>query len=82
MLLAPDKKRKKVFPNVPVVVLRNGKSFKDYLIRAAFPKTNKVKRCEPCGKKTCLVCDSRRTTTTFTKKAYEEKVLYLLNGKV
>ena len=70
LLLAPDKKRKKVFPNVPVVVIRNGKSLKDYLIRAAFPKTNKVKRCEPCGKKTCLVCDSRKKNYyNFYKKS-------------
>ena len=48
--------------------------------------------CEPCGKKTCLVCDSISTATTFTTKVCletfkiqsgpltcgSEKVLYLL----
>ena len=68
MLLAPDKEHKKVFLDVPVVGLRNGKSLKDYLVRAALPKANETGRCEPCGKKTCLVCDSIRTTTTFTTK--------------
>ena len=62
MLLAP----KKVFPDVPVEGFRIGKSLKDYLVRAALPKTNETGRSEPCGKKTCLVCNSIRTTATFT----------------
>ena len=96
LLLAPDKERKKVFPDVAVVGFRNGKSLKDYLVRAARPKTNETGRCEPCGKKACLVCNSIRTTTTFTTKACgeifeiqsgplnsnSEKVLYLLKCKV
>ena len=40
LLLAPEKDHKKVFPDVPVVGFRNGKSLKDYLVRAALPKTN------------------------------------------
>ena len=95
MLLAPDKEHKKVFPNVPVVGFRNCKSLKDYLVKAALPKTNETGRCEPCGKKTCLVCISIRTTTTFTTEACgktfkiqsghlnsnSEKVLYPLRYK-
>ena len=72
LLLAPDKEHKKVFPDVPVVGFRNGKSLKDYLVRAALPKTNKTRRCEPCGKKPCLVCNSIKTTTTFTTEAFGE----------
>ena len=53
--LAPDKEHKKVFPDVTVVGFRNGKSLKDYLVRAALPKTNETGTCKPCGKKTCLV---------------------------
>ena len=64
--LAPDKEHKKVFPDVTVVGFRNGKSLKGFLVRAALAKTNETWRCEPCGKKTCLVCDSIRTTITFT----------------
>ena len=51
--LAPDKEHKKVFPDVPVVGFRNGKSLKDYLVRATLPKANETGRCEPCRKKTC-----------------------------
>ena len=92
LLLAPDKEHKKVFPDVPVVGFRNGKSLKDYLVRATLPKPNETGRSEPCGKKTCLVCNSIRTTTIFTTEACgeifkiqsgplkcnSEKVLYLL----
>ena len=60
------------------------------------PKANETGRCEPCGKKTGLVCNSIRTTTTFTTEACgeifkiqsgplncnSENVLYLLKCKV
>ena len=38
ILLAPDKEHKKVFSEVPIVGFRNGKSLKDYLVRAALQK--------------------------------------------
>ena len=96
ILLTPNKEHKKVFPGVPVVGFRNGKSVKDYLVRAKLPKLDVSGRCEPCGKKACLVCDSISTTTTFTTEACQEifkiqkdpsncdseKVLYLLKCKV
>ena len=72
MLLAPDKEHEKVFPNVTAVGYGNGKSLKDFLVRAALPKTNKTGRCGPCGNKTCLVCNAIRTTKTFTTEAWEE----------
>ena len=95
LLLAPDKEHKKVFPDVPVLGFRNGTSLKDYLVRAALHKTNETGRCEPYGKKTCIVCNSIRTTTTFTTETCgeifkiqsgalncnSEKVLYLANVK-
>ena len=96
LLLAPDKKHKKVFPDVRVAGFRNGKSLKDYLVRAALPKANETRRCEQCSKKTSLVCNSIRTTTNFTREACgeifkiqsdplncnSEKVLQLLKCKV
>ena len=65
MLLAHNKDRKKVFHNIPVVGFRNGKSFKDCLVRAALPKSNETGKFEPCGKKSCLFCNSIRATKTF-----------------
>ena len=92
MLLAPEK----VFPDVPVGGFHNGKSLKDYLVRATLPKANETGTCEPCRKKTCLVCNSVRTTITFAMEACREifkiqraplncnseKVLYLFKCKV
>ena len=96
ILLTPNKEHKKVFLNVPVIRFRNGKSLKDFLVRATLPKINGSGRCEPCEKKTCLVCDSKSTATTFTAEACQEtfriqtgpltydseKFLYLLKCKV
>ena len=96
MLLAHDKDHKKVFHNVPVVGFRNGKSLKDYLVRAALPKSTESGRCEPCEKKSCLFCNSIRTTKTFKTEVCgetfkiqsgasnwdSEKLLYLFECKV
>ena len=72
ILLIPSKEHKKLYPDVPVVVFRNGKSLKDYLVRANLPKLDESGRCEPWRKKTCLVCDSISITTTFTTEACQE----------
>ena len=93
LLLPPDREHRKVFPNVG---FRKGKSLKDYLVREALSRTNETGRCKPCGKKTCLVCNSIRNTTTFTTQACGksfkiqsgplncnlEKVLYILKCEV
>ena len=50
---------------------REKTNFWAYLVRAALPTLIKPGRCEPCGKKTCLVYNSIRTTTTFTTEACE-----------
>ena len=72
ILLTPNKKHKKVLPNVSVIGFRNGKSLKDFLVRATLLKLNESGRCELCGKKTCLLCDSISTATTFTTEACQE----------
>ena len=96
ILLTPNKEHTKVFPDVPVAGFRNGKSLKDYLVRAKLSKLEERGKCEPCGKKTFLVCDSISTSTTFTTEVCQEtfkiqkgplnydseKVLYLLTCKV
>ena len=72
ILLTPNKEHKKVFPDVSVVGFWNGKSLKDYLVRAKLHKLHESGRCEPCGRKTCLVCDSISTTTTCTTESCQE----------
>ena len=51
ILLTPNKEHKKVFPNVLVIGFRNGKSLKDFLVRATLTILNENGRCEPCRKK-------------------------------
>ena len=47
ILLTPNKKDKKVFPNMLVIAFQNGKSLQDFLVRATLPKLNGSDRCEP-----------------------------------
>ena len=96
ILPAPDKEHKNFFPEVPIVRSWNGKSLKDYLVRAALPKINNAGGSEPYGKVTCQVCDHLVATNTFTTKAcgeafkiqsgpincISEKALYLLRCKI
>ena len=96
LLLPPDREHRKVFSNVLVVGFRKGKSLKDYLVREALCRTNETGRCKPCGKKTCLVCNSVRNTATLTTQACRKtfkiqsgplncnlkKVLYILKCEV
>ena len=75
ILLTPNKEHKKLFPNVPVIGLWNGKSLKDFLVRGTLSKLSEGGRCEPCGKKRkkpCVVCDSTSTATTFTTETCQE----------
>ena len=72
ILLAPDKKDKKVFSGVAIVELPNGKSLKGCLVRAAFPNMDNAGGSDPCEKSTCQVCDYIITTNTFTTKACRE----------
>ena len=51
ILLTPNKRHKEVFSDVPVIGFRNGRSLKDFLVRATLLKLNESGRCEPCGKK-------------------------------
>ena len=54
IFLTANKEHKKVFLNVSIKGFRNGKSLKDYFVRATLPKLNDFGRCETCGKKLAL----------------------------
>ena len=75
ILLAPDNEHKNNFPEVPIVGFRNGKSLKDYIVRAVLTKMDNARGSEPYGKGTCQVCDHIIITNTFTTKAYVRKYL-------
>ena len=48
ILLTLNKEYKNVFPKVPFVGFQNGKSLKDFLVRAQLPKLEENGRCEQC----------------------------------
>ena len=94
ILPATNKEHKNIYLEVPIVGFRNGKSLKDYLVRAALPKTDNAGGFEPCGKVSCQVCDYIIRTNTFTApgevfkiqsgslNCNSEKVLSLLRCKI
>ena len=57
LLLTPDAQHRKVFPEVPIVGFKRGKSLKDLLVRAKVPveKETDGKSCG-CQGKRCEVC--------------------------
>ena len=96
ILLAPDKDHKNVFPDVPIIGFRNGRSIKDHLVRASLPKDKILFGSEPCGKKRCQVCNHISKTDSFISSdsaetfkiqsgplnCDSEKVIYVLKCKI
>ena len=66
ILLAPDKKHQKVFPNVPIVESCRRKSLKYHLVRSSLLILNNTLGSEPCGKRNCQVCKFIVNTNTFS----------------
>ena len=56
----------KVFPNVPIVGLCNGKSLKDHLVRASLAILNNTFGSEPFAKRNCQVCEFIVNTDNFS----------------
>ena len=69
MLLTPDSEHTKTFSSVPIVGFRNGKSLKNYLVRAKVPKRKEesgVACSFKCNKKRCQVCPYMKQTDCFS----------------
>ena len=69
MLLTPDAQHRKVFPEVPVVGFKRGKSLKYLLVRTKVPVEKEVdgKSCG-CQGKRCELCTFLEEKNTFTNK--------------
>ena len=72
ILLAPDKEHQKVFPNVPIVGFRRGKSLKDHLARVSLCVLNNAFGSEPCGKRNFQVCQFIVNTDNFSPITADE----------
>ena len=95
LLLAPNLEHQKVFPNIPVVGFKRGRSLQDILVRAKLrPDSQIIGQCKKCGKKRCKVCDVISETSEFSNKNQKEvfsirstlncnseNVVYLVNCK-
>jgi len=70
LLLTPNEEHVNVFPDIPIVGFRRGKSLKDMLVRAKLPdsKTYEVGESKKCGSKRCGVCEYINETQTFSDK--------------
>ena len=68
ILLTPDREHRKVFPKVPIVGFKRGKSLKDHLVRAKLPPIEQKFGCNGCGGGRCQVCDFIVKSDTFTDK--------------
>ena len=78
LLLAPDKEHERVFPTVPIMGFRKGKSLKDFLVRAKVPPIEKPKGgCSPCRGKRCQVCNFVNNTDSFQVITKDKK--YFIN---
>ena len=61
-----------MFPKVPIVGFRNGKSLKNHLVRASLPILNQTLGSESCGKRNCQVCQFIVNTDTFSPRTTDE----------
>ena len=66
ILLTPNKEHKKVFPDLPVVGFGMARALRITWLDPNYPNLMRLEDVNHVGKKTCLICDSIRTTTTFT----------------
>ena len=97
MLLTPVAQHRKVFPGLPIVGFKRGKSLKDLLVRSKVPveKETDGKSC-CCHGKRCELCTFSEEKNTFTSKegsdtykikeglhldCNSENVIYLITSK-
>ena len=69
ILLAPDEQHRKIFTDIPRIGFKNGKSFKDHLVRSVLPKIDVAGNSGPCGGKRppCELCKLMKKASTFKK---------------
>ena len=84
LLLTPDSEHRKVFEDIPLVGFKNGKSLKNYLVRAKVPKIyspDNLPGSFKCKSKRCEVCTFMKETNSF-KDISRDKTLSINVGKL
>ena len=73
LILSPNQEHQKVFPSVPTVAFKKGRSLKDILVRAKLPCYNTTgEGSKTCGSKRCKVCPFIECTETFENSSGTE----------
>ena len=67
-----------VYPEIPLVGFRNGKSLKQFLVRAKLPTVKCKGSSGICNAKPCEVCQYIEPTKTFSNK--DKSVTYSIEG--
>ena len=78
LLLTPDEEHRRVFPSLPLVGFKRGKSLKDILVRAKLPKVAVDGSSGKCGGGRCGVCKYVEECKQFTDKT--ELQTYQIKG--
>ena len=77
-----------MFPEVPIIGVKNNKNLKSHLMRAAFPDINEIGRCNSCGGKIppSQLCNNMKNTSSFKGKpsneVYQIKKSFNCNSKM
>ena len=71
----------KVFPDIPMIGLKNNQNSKAHLVRSELPGLDEVGRSKPCGGKRppCHLCGNMKDTCTFKSKHLHE--IYKIDKK-
>ena len=81
LLLTPNEEHGSVFPGVPLVGFKRGRSLKDMLVRAKLPNIVRDESgSQPCGSKICQVCDYIKVGQDFTSR--EGTKFHIRGGKM
>ena len=79
LLLTPNEEHCNVFPAVPIIGFRRGKSLQDMLVHAKLPEINiQYGSSGRCDGKRCGICNFIQETSTFSDKDLQSK--YTIKG--
>ena len=70
LILASDDGNKNIFPDVPMIDIKNNKNLKTHFVISQFPDFNEVGMSKPCGgkRRPCYLCENLKHTCTLKSK--------------
>ena len=79
LLLTPEQAHNNVFPEVPIIGIKNGNGLKENLVRAVLSQLDRQVRSKSCRRAnpSCEVCESVKYTTKLKKAESEDSFVQL-----